>query len=59
LLREPELGAGGEEDLVIGGEQGDQGDYEASNCLDPTLEIEAAAPAGTGRSFCQFWRRFK
>jgi hypothetical protein len=30
LLRELELGAGGEGDLVIGGEQGDQGDHEAS-----------------------------
>jgi hypothetical protein len=25
----------------------------------PTLEIDAAAPAGPGRSFCQFWRRFR
>jgi hypothetical protein len=39
LLRELELGAGGEGDVVIGGEQGDQGDHEASHGLDPTLEI--------------------
>ena len=45
MLRELE-GAGGEGDVVIGGEQGDQGNHEASNGLDPTLEIEAAAPAG-------------
>ena len=30
LLRELELGAGGEGDVVIGGEQGDQGDHQAS-----------------------------
>jgi len=42
LLRELEAGAGGEGDVVIGGEQGDQGDHEAGNGLDPTLEIKAA-----------------
>jgi len=45
LLRELEPGAGGEGDVVIGGEQGDQGNHEAGNGLDPTLEIQAAAPA--------------
>jgi len=48
LLRELE-GAGGEGDVVIGGEQGDQGDHEAGNDLDPTLEIEAATPAERAR----------
>jgi hypothetical protein len=45
LLRELEAGAGGEGDVVIGGEQGDQGDHDAGECLDPTLAIEAAAAA--------------
>jgi hypothetical protein len=55
LLRELELGAGGKGDVVIGGEkgdQGDQGDHKASKDLDPTLEIEAEAPAGPRRIFC-------
>ena len=59
MLRELELGAGGEGDVVIGGEQGDQGNHKASNCLDPTLEIKAAAPAGPGRRLRQVWRRFR
>jgi hypothetical protein len=62
LLRELE-GAGGEGDVVIGGEQGDQGDHDAvlfvidSQHLDPALEIKPAAgieAAATGsRSCCQ------
>jgi hypothetical protein len=39
LLGELELGAGAEGNVVIGGKQGDQSDHEASNGLDPTLEI--------------------
>jgi hypothetical protein len=42
LLRELELGAGGEGDVVIGGEKGDQGDHDAGEDLDPTQEIKAA-----------------
>jgi hypothetical protein len=42
LLRELEPGAGGEGDVVIGGEKGDQGDHDAGEDLDPTLEIKAA-----------------
>ncbi|MCF8140510.1 MAG: hypothetical protein K9J75_05330 [Cyanobium usitatum Tobar12.5m-G36] len=53
MLRELE-GAGGEGDVVIGGEQGDQGNHEASNGLDPALEIEAA-----GAQWHQVWRRSK
>jgi hypothetical protein len=47
LLRELES-AGGEGDVVIGGEQSDQGDHEAgsvvldSRGLDPALAIKAA-----------------
>jgi len=41
LLRELE-GAGREGDVVIGGEQGDQGDHEAGQGLDPALAIKAA-----------------
>jgi hypothetical protein len=45
LLGELEAGAGGEGDVVIGGEQGDQGDHDAGECLDQALAIEAAAAA--------------
>ena len=41
LLRELE-GAGREGDVVIGGEQSDQGDHEAGQSLDPALAIKAA-----------------
>ncbi len=56
LLRELE-GAGGEGDVVIGSEQGDQGDHEAGNDPDPALEIKPAAgieaAASGSRSCCQ------
>jgi hypothetical protein len=58
LLRELE-GAGGEGDVVIGGEQGDQGDHKAGNDLDPTMEIEAATPAERAQRVRQVWRRFR
>jgi hypothetical protein len=45
LLRELEPGTGGEGDVVIGGEQGDQGNHEAGKDLEPALEIQAAAMA--------------
>jgi hypothetical protein len=32
--------------VVIGGEQGDQGDHDAGECLDQAPAIEAAAAAG-------------
>ncbi|MCS5694233.1 hypothetical protein NZK33_19970 [Cyanobium sp. FGCU-6] len=48
LLRELEGGAGGEGDVVIGGEQGDQAHHEAGEYLEIAPKIEAAAP--TGRS---------
>ena len=41
MLRELE-GAGREGDVVIGGEQSDQGDRESSQGLDPALAIKAA-----------------
>jgi hypothetical protein len=34
-----------EGDVVIGGEQGDQGDHDAGECLDQALAIEAAVAA--------------
>jgi hypothetical protein len=43
LLRELEPGAGGEDDVVIGGEQGDQGDHDAGEHLETALEIKTAA----------------
>jgi hypothetical protein len=60
LLRELEGGAGGEGDVVIGGEQSDQGDHEAGESLDPALAIEAAAVGRErrclrGRQKCGFW----
>ena len=42
LLRELEDGAGGESDVVIGGEQSDQGNHDAGESLDPALAIKAA-----------------
>ena len=41
LLRERE-GAGGEGDVVIGGEQSDQGDHNSADGLDPALAIKNA-----------------
>jgi hypothetical protein len=41
LLRERD-GAGGEGDVVIGGEQSDQGDNNAADGLDPALAIQNA-----------------
>ena len=41
LLRERE-GAGGEGDVVIGGEQSDQGDHNSADGLDPALAIQNA-----------------
>jgi hypothetical protein len=62
LLRELEGGAGGEGDVVIGGEQGDQGDHDAGDGLDRSLAIEAtaaaAAAAGGNGCYRQVWRRF-
>ena len=58
MLRELEPGADGKGDVVIGRKQGDQGDHEAGEGLDPTLEIEAAATR-QGPSFRQVWRRFR
>jgi hypothetical protein len=54
LLRELEDGAGGESDVVIGGEQSDQGNHDAGESLDPALAIEAtaAAAAAAGRYRC-------
>jgi hypothetical protein len=43
---EVEDGACGEGDVVIGGEQGDQGNREAGEGLDPTLKIKEPGAAG-------------
>jgi hypothetical protein len=56
---ELEGGTGGEGDVVIGGKQGNQGDHDAGEHLDPTLEIETATAARQGPSFRQVWRRFR
>ena len=49
MLGELEPGTGGEGDVVIGGEKGDQGDHDAGEDLHPTLEVEAAVPARRNR----------
>ena len=59
MLLDGEADACGEGDVVIGGEQGDQGDHDAGNGLDPTLKIETATAARQGPSFRQVWRRFR
>ncbi|MFM7464214.1 MAG: hypothetical protein ACKO28_01855 [Cyanobium sp.] len=59
LLLDGEPDACGEGDVVIGGEQGDQGNDDASDGLDPALRIEAARAAGRKRNIRQFWRRFR
>ncbi len=46
LLRELEAGAGEEGDVVIGGDQGDQGDHDAGDGLDRSLAIEGATAGG-------------
>jgi hypothetical protein len=46
-------------DVVIGGEQGDQGNREAGEHLDPALEIKTAAVSRRGLDFRQVWRRFE
>jgi hypothetical protein len=43
---EVEDGACGEVDVVIGREQGDEGNHEAGKGLDPALAIETAAATG-------------
>ncbi|MFM9104064.1 MAG: hypothetical protein ACKOPS_23210 [Cyanobium sp.] len=42
MLAELGDGAGGEVEVVIGGEQGAQGDHDASADLESALEIKAA-----------------
>jgi len=59
LLTEVEDGACGEVDVVIGREQGDQGNREACQGLDPALEIETAAASRRGLDIRQVWRRFE
>ncbi|WP_254942655.1 hypothetical protein [Cyanobium sp. A1C-AMD] len=51
MLRELEGGAGGEGDVVIGGEEGDQCDHNAGEDFEPALEIKPAATA-TGSRRC-------
>ena len=51
MLRELEGGAGGEGDVVIGGEEGDKCDHNGGEHLEPGLEIKPAA-TGTGSRRC-------
>jgi len=59
LLGELDGGACGEVDVVIGREQGDQGNREAGDHLDPALKIETAAATRQSLDFRQVWRRFE
>ena len=64
LLRELEGGAGGEGDVVIGGEEGDQCDHNAgllvidSRHFEQGLEIKPAATATVSRRCLCVWRSF-
>jgi hypothetical protein len=48
LLRELEGGACWEGDVVIGGKQGDQGNHDAAQGLEPSLAIEKSIAAEWG-----------
>ena len=58
LLLEPEVDACWEGDVVIGAEQGDQGNHEAGMGLDDALAIKPRAAPGRIRAFSQVWLRF-
>jgi hypothetical protein len=58
LLLELEADACWEGDVVIGAEQGNQGNYEAGMGLDDSLAIKPRATLGRIWTFLQVWRRF-
>ncbi|MBM5784621.1 MAG: hypothetical protein FJ076_07225 [Cyanobacteria bacterium K_DeepCast_35m_m1_288] len=58
LLLELEVDACREGDVVIGAEQGDQGNHEAGMGLDDSLAIKPRAALRRIWSFLKFWRRF-
>jgi hypothetical protein len=58
LLLELEADACWEGDVVIGAEQGNQGNHEAGMGLDDSLAIKPRATLGRIWTFLQVWRRF-
>ena len=58
LLLELEVDACCEGDVVIGAEQGDQGNHEAGMGLDDSLAIKPRTAPGRIRAFSQVWLRF-
>ena len=58
LLLELEADACWEGDVVIGAEQGDQGNHKAGMGLDDSLAIKPRAALWRIWSFLQLWRRF-
>jgi hypothetical protein len=58
LLLELEADACWEGDVVIGAEQGDQGNHKAGMGLDDSLAIKPRASLGRIRIFQQVWLRF-
>jgi hypothetical protein len=58
LLLEPEVDACWEGDVVIGAEQGDQGNHEAGMGLDDSLAIKPRAALRRIRRLSQVWLRF-
>jgi hypothetical protein len=58
LLLELEADACREGDVVIGAEQGDQGNHKAGMGLDDSLAIKPRAALWLIRSLIQVWRRF-
>jgi hypothetical protein len=58
LLLELEVDACWEGDVVIGAEQGNQGNHKAGMGLDDSLAIKPRAALGRIRTSCQVWPRF-
>lgn len=58
LLLELEVDACWEGDVVIGAEQGNQGNHKAGMGLDDSLAIKPRAALGRIRAFRPVWRRF-
>ena len=58
LLLELEVDACWEGDVVIGAEQGNQGNHKAGMGLDDSLAIKPRAALGRIRAFRRVWRRF-
>jgi hypothetical protein len=58
LLLEMEVDTCWEGDVVIGAEQGDQGNHKAGMGLDDSLAVKPRAALRRIRTFSQVWLRF-